>query len=54
MENTKLSLADFKAKVDKVETNEILEKVQGGKDNDCHFWQGKEAPQPLPADINTL
>ncbi len=39
MNNTKLSLADFKAKAEKVEKNELLEKVQGGAWDDCHgFW----------------
>jgi hypothetical protein len=36
MENTKLSLADFKAKAEKVETIDILEKVHGGANDDCH------------------
>jgi hypothetical protein len=36
MENTRLSLADFKAKADKVQTSEILDKVQGGANDNCH------------------
>lgn len=37
MENTKLSLADFKAKAEKVSKNEVLDKVQGGSDSSCHL-----------------
>jgi len=36
MNNAKLSLVDFKAKAAKVEISEILEKVQGGAQADCH------------------
>ncbi len=36
MKNGKLSLADFKAKAEKVSTNELLDKVQGGRLDDCH------------------
>jgi hypothetical protein len=38
MNNTKLSLADFKAKADKVETSEVLGKIQGGDNGDCHIY----------------
>jgi len=36
MENARLSLADFKAKAEKVINDEVLEKVQGGTLGDCH------------------
>lgn len=32
----KLSLADFKAKAEKVSTSELLDKVQGGTMEGCH------------------
>ncbi|WP_157766137.1 hypothetical protein [Aquimarina aggregata] len=40
MKNGRLSLDAFKAKADKIETNEILEKVQGGEWGDCHGYLG--------------
>jgi|TARA_B110000037_G_C17127386_1_gene508849 hypothetical protein len=43
MKNTKLSLADFKAKAENVNTNEVLEKVQGGDWGDCHGFWGQAA-----------
>lgn len=36
MNNGKLSLADFKAKAEKVTTNELLDKVRGGELSACH------------------
>ncbi|WP_207555636.1 hypothetical protein [Tenacibaculum maritimum] len=36
MNNKRLSLADFKAKAENVNTNEVLEKIQGGEMDDCH------------------
>jgi len=39
MNNSRLSLADFKAKAEITNTNDVLEKVQGGDMSDCHgFW----------------
>ena len=36
MKNAKLSLADFKAKADKIETMEALDAVNGGGLFNCH------------------
>ncbi|MDC9722983.1 MAG: hypothetical protein PSN34_09465 [Urechidicola sp.] len=41
MKNSKLSLADFKAKANQTETSEVLEKVQGGGLTDCHGESGR-------------
>lgn len=41
MKNAKLSLADFKAKADKVETMEALDAVNGGGLFNCHGNLGK-------------
>ena len=40
MQNGRLSLDAFKAKADNVNTNEVLEKVQGGDWADCHNCDG--------------
>jgi hypothetical protein len=41
MKNTKLSLADFKAKADKAETIEALDAIHGGGLFNCHGrWGG--------------
>ncbi len=40
METKKLSLAAFKAKAEKVTTNEVLDKVQGGAMMECHTIGG--------------
>jgi len=36
MSNTRLSLEAFKAKAENVNTNEVLEKIQGGASIECH------------------
>lgn len=41
MKNERLSLDAFKAKAENVNTNEVLEKVQGGGWSDCHGYWGK-------------
>jgi hypothetical protein len=49
MKNTKLSLADFKAKADSTNEKELLNNIQGGRWKDCHgfsgglgkFWRGE-------------
>jgi hypothetical protein len=41
MNNQRLSLADFKAKAENTNTNEILEKVQGGESSGCHGYWGQ-------------
>jgi hypothetical protein len=41
MNNSRLSLADFKAKAENTSTNEILEKVQGGQSSGCHGYWGQ-------------
>jgi hypothetical protein len=41
MNNTKLSLADFKAKADKAQTSEALDAIHGGGLFNCHGrWGG--------------
>ena len=41
MNNTKLSLADFKANADKVETMEALDAINGGSLFNCHGRWGR-------------
>jgi|TARA_B110000259_G_scaffold126929_1_gene143553 hypothetical protein len=41
MNNQRLSLAEFKAKAENTNTNEILEKVQGGSMSSCHGYWGQ-------------
>ena len=41
MNNKRLSLAEFKAKAENTNTNEILEKIQGGESSGCHGWWGQ-------------
>ncbi|MEK6155029.1 hypothetical protein WIW50_17290 [Flavobacteriaceae bacterium 3-367] len=39
MQTTRLSLAEFKTKAEKIQASDVLEKVQGGGQGDCHgFW----------------
>jgi hypothetical protein len=40
MKNTKLSLADFKAKAETTNGKELLNNIQGGKWKDCHGFTG--------------
>ena len=40
MSNKRLSLDAFKAKAENLNTNEVLEKVQGGDWSDCHGCSG--------------
>ncbi|WP_207555635.1 hypothetical protein [Tenacibaculum maritimum] len=40
MNSKRLSLADFKAKAENVNTNEVLEKIQGGDYSECHGTLG--------------
>tara|TARA_B100000809_G_C14976482_1_gene472896 strand:+ start:622 stop:792 length:171 start_codon:yes stop_codon:yes gene_type:complete len=51
MNNAKLSLADFKANADKVETIQVLEKVQGGADAHCHWPKEKSLDDAVQKEI---
>ena len=41
MKNTRLNLAEFKARAENTNTNKILEKVQGGDMSSCHGYWGQ-------------
>ncbi len=43
MRKKRLSLEAFKAKVENVNTDKVLEKVQGGNWSDCHGCDGTGA-----------
>ncbi|MFT6947467.1 MAG: hypothetical protein ACJARP_001892 [Vicingaceae bacterium] len=45
MENSRLSLADFKEKAEKVNSNEVLETIQGGELEWCHGYWGQKAKE---------
>ena len=40
MKNQRLNLADFKAKAENTNSNQVLEKIQGGAASDCHGYWG--------------
>ena len=50
MQNGRLSFEAFKAKAENVNTNEVLEKVQGGDWSDCHGFWGAVGKAFTPSD----
>ncbi|MFZ4927974.1 hypothetical protein [Chryseobacterium sp. Mn2064] len=41
MENKKLSLDAFKAMAEKVQTEEVMQKIEGGDAAECHGFAGQ-------------
>ena len=42
MKKNRLSLENFKAKAEKVESTAVLAKIQGGENDECHYCGPQE------------